>query len=81
MKFGENSLLSFYFAPMGDPAMGPGAYPHCASAFEDRLAAGDITSRDSTRIADDVITAGVTLARFDASGFHGPRTVRISLGY
>jgi hypothetical protein len=45
--------------------MGPGAYPHCASASEDRLAAGDITSRDSTQIAD-VITAGVTykLARF-----------------
>jgi hypothetical protein len=27
-------LLSFYFAPVGDPAIGPAAYPHRASAAE-----------------------------------------------
>jgi hypothetical protein len=35
LKLGEKSLLSFYFAPMGDPAIGPTAYPHRASAIED----------------------------------------------
>lgn len=38
LKLGENGLLSFYFAPMGDPAMGPTAYPHRASASEDPIA-------------------------------------------
>jgi len=27
-KLSENTMLSFYAAPMGDPAMGPVAYPH-----------------------------------------------------
>ena len=28
LKLGENTLLSFYGAPVGDPAMGPTAFPH-----------------------------------------------------
>jgi hypothetical protein len=73
LKLGENGLLSFYFAPMGDPAMGPTAYPHRASASEDPIAPLGHHLQDSTHIADDVITTGVTykLARFEASGFHG----------
>src|SRR5947209_12611827 len=35
---GQKSLLSFYVAPMGDPAMGPTAYPHRASASENPVA-------------------------------------------
>ncbi len=35
LNLGEQSLLSFYVAPVGDPAMGPTAYPHRASASED----------------------------------------------
>lgn len=31
-KSGEKTMLSFYAAPVGDPAMGPPAYPHRASA-------------------------------------------------
>ncbi|HVH72583.1 MAG TPA: hypothetical protein VNB49_15935, partial [Candidatus Dormibacteraeota bacterium] len=31
LKLGEKSLLSFYFAPTGDPAIGPTAYSHRAS--------------------------------------------------
>ena len=37
-KVGEQTLLSVYAAPMGDPAMGPPAYPHRASASEDPIA-------------------------------------------
>jgi hypothetical protein len=73
LKLGENGLLSFYFAPMGDPAMGPTAYPHRTSASEDPIAPLGHHLQDSTHIADDVITTGLTYkaARFEASGFHG----------
>jgi hypothetical protein len=73
LRLGERGLLSFYAAPVGDPAMGPTAYPHRASASEDPMAALGHHLEDSTHIADDVITAGVTYrsVRFEASGFHG----------
>jgi hypothetical protein len=73
LKMGENALLSFYFAPVGDPAMGPIAYPHRASASEDPIAPLGHHLEDSTHIADDVITTGLTykFARMEASGFHG----------
>jgi hypothetical protein len=73
LKLGENGVLSFYFAPMGDPAMGPTAYPHRASASEDPIAPLGHHLQDSTHIADDVITTGLSykVARFEASGFHG----------
>ena len=73
LKLGKGCLLSFYFAPMGDPAMGPTAYPHRASASENSIAPLGHHLEDSTHIADDVITAGLTykFARLEASGFHG----------
>lgn len=73
LKLGEQSLLSFYFAPMGDPAMGPTAYPHRASASENPIAALGHHLEDSTHIADDVVTVGLThrIVRIEASGFHG----------
>lgn len=73
LRLGERTLLSFYFAPMGDPAIGPTAYPHRASASENPVGTLGHHQEDSTHIADDVITAGVThgIARLEASGFHG----------
>lgn len=73
LKLSKKGLLSFYFAPMGDPAMGPTAYPHRVSASEDPMAPLGHHLQDSTHIADDVITTGLTykIARFEASGFHG----------
>lgn len=73
LKLGEHSLLSFYFAPMGDPAMGPTAYPHRASAVEDPIAPLGHHLQDSTHISDDVLTTGFTYnrVRIEASGFHG----------
>ena len=72
-KLGENTLLSFYAAPMGDPALGPVAYPHRESASEDPLAALGHHLEDSTHIAADVLTVGATYRnlRVEASGFHG----------
>lgn len=69
----EHSLLTFYAAPVGDPALGPPAYPHRASASEDPLAPLGHHLQDSTHISDDVITVGFTYHSFrlEASGFHG----------
>ncbi len=72
-KLGEDAMLSFYAAPVGDPAMGPPAYPHRASASEDPVAPLGHHLQDSTHISDDVVTLGVTYRslRLEASGFHG----------
>lgn len=73
VKLGEHALVSFYGGPVGDPAMGPTAYPHRASAAENPMAALGHHLEDSTHIADDVITGGLTYRalRFEVSGFHG----------
>ena len=73
LKLGEKSLLSFYLAPIGDPAIGPTAFPHRASAMENPLAALGHHQQDSTHIAADVVTVGLTydIVRVEASGFHG----------
>ena len=73
LKLGKNGLLSFYAAPMGDPAIGPIAYPHRASASENPLAPLGHHQEDSTHIAEDVVTVGATyrIVRIEASGFHG----------
>jgi hypothetical protein len=73
IKLGENALLSFYAAPVGDPAIGPEAFPHRVSASEDPLAPLGHHLQDSTHIADDVLTLGLTykFARLEVSGFHG----------
>ncbi len=73
LKLGSRALLSFYFAPIGDPAIGPVAYPHRASASENPVAALGHHQEDSTHIADDVVTVGLAyrIARLEASGFHG----------
>jgi hypothetical protein len=69
----QYTLLSLYVAPVGDPAIGPTAYPHRESASEDPLAALGHHQQDSTHIAFNVITAGVTwrTLRLESSGFHG----------
>ena len=73
LKLGERNLLSFYFAPMGDPAIGPTSYPHRASAIENPVGTLGHHQQDSTHIAADVITVGFThrIARLEVSGFHG----------
>src|SRR5215472_9017563 len=72
-SFGEKTALTIYVAPVGDPALGPPAYPHRASASENPLAPLGHHLEDSTHIANDVVTAGIAykLLRLEASGFHG----------
>lgn len=73
MKLGERTLLTLYAAPVGDPALGPTAYPHRASASENPVGALGHHQEDSTHIADDVVTVGVAhgIFRIEGSGFHG----------
>ncbi len=69
----ENTTLQLYAAPVGDPALGPTAYPHRASAMEIPQATLSHHWQDSTHISDDVITAGISWRKLklEASGFHG----------
>lgn len=68
-----NAVLNFYYAPIGDPALGPTAYPHRASAAEMPQAALGHHYEDSTHIADDVATAELAWHRIhlEAGGFYG----------
>jgi hypothetical protein len=73
LPLGSNGLLSFYLAPVGDPAIGPTAFPHRASALENPVATLGHHQEDSTHIADDVVTSALSWRwmRLEASGFHG----------
>ena len=68
-----NTTLELYAAPVGDPALGPTAYPHRASAAELPQAPLSHHLQDSTHISDDVVTAGIAwrTIKVEASGFHG----------
>ncbi|HXA50302.1 MAG TPA: hypothetical protein VNV86_08370 [Candidatus Acidoferrum sp.] len=70
---GENTMLQFYYAPVGDPALGPVAYPHRASAQELPQAPLGHHWQDSTHIADNVATVAIKhrWLRLEASGFFG----------
>lgn len=73
LSLGENTTLELYFAPVGDPALGPIAYPHRASALELPQAPISHHWQDSTHIADEVVTAGIAYKKIklEASGFYG----------
>ena len=62
-----------YVAPVGEPALGPTAFPHRQSAMEIPQAVIGHHFQDSTHIAFNVITAGVAWSRMqiEASAFHG----------
>jgi hypothetical protein len=69
----RNTNVYVYAAPAGDPAFGPVAFPHRASAAE--LPQAPLTHHvlDSTHISFNVITAGAIRgpATIEASAFHG----------
>jgi hypothetical protein len=73
LPLGEHTLLHFYYAAIGDPALGPVAFPHRASAQELPQATLGHHWEDSTHIASNVATVGVKYRwiRLEASGFHG----------
>ncbi|MGH9750031.1 MAG: hypothetical protein ACRD6R_08925, partial [Candidatus Polarisedimenticolia bacterium] len=70
---GRRSTFYLYAAPIGDPALGPVAFPHRAGNAENPSAVLGHHLQDSTHIASDVVTAGWDhgTIRFEASGFHG----------
>ncbi|MGA7412917.1 MAG: hypothetical protein WBW33_20745 [Bryobacteraceae bacterium] len=82
---GEDTILEFFVAPVGDPALGPVAFPHRDSAREFPQAPIGHHWQDSTHIAYDVLTAGIKhrWLRLEASGFHGAEPVenRWNIGY
>jgi hypothetical protein len=69
----EDTTVQIYVAPVGDPALGPVAYPHRASAEELPEAPISHHLQDSTHISDDVVTVGIAhkKLKLEASGFHG----------
>ncbi|HEV2499552.1 MAG TPA: hypothetical protein VGY31_08250 [Terriglobia bacterium] len=69
----KNTIVDAYFAPVGDPALGPVAFPHRASAMELPEAPLSHHLQDSTHISDEVLTAGIShkKVRLEASGFYG----------
>jgi hypothetical protein len=83
LRLGNRALLSLYAAPIGDPAIGPTAYPHRLSASEDPIAALGHHQEDSTHIAFNVLTAGLTWRwlRFEESGFHGAEPTEQRWGF
>ena len=72
-ELGGQTRLEVYVAPVGDPALGPVAYPHRASAAELPEAPISHHWQDSTHISDDVVTVGLAYkkVKLEASGLHG----------
>jgi hypothetical protein len=81
----DSTFFEIYLAPVGDPALGPVAFPHRASASELPQAPLGHHWQDSTHISYDVVTAVLKRrwARLEASGFHGaePGENRWTIGY
>jgi hypothetical protein len=72
-QLSENATADIYFAPVGDPALGPVAFPHRASAMELPQATISHHWQDASHIADEVLTVGISYrkVRLEASGFYG----------
>src|SRR6267378_1477617 len=62
------SELSFYYTPAGEPALGPVAFMHRASASELPMAPLSHHLQDSTHISFGVITTGLVVDRFRIEG-------------
>lgn len=70
---GSSGKIRLYLAPIGEPALGPEAYPHRLSASENPTAPLSHHNQDSTHIAADVVSIGLTKSIFtlEGSAFHG----------
>jgi hypothetical protein len=73
LQFSDRTRLFVYAGPVGDPALGPAAYPHGASASENALSVLGHHEEDSTHVSDSVVTLGVVEGpvQLEASTFHG----------
>ncbi len=81
----RNLGLSLYLAPVGEPAVGPVAFPHRPSAADDPLAPISHHWQDGTHITFGVVTAGVFTreVKLEASWFNGrePDETRTNFDY
>jgi hypothetical protein len=81
----RNLGLSLYLAPVGEPAVGPVAFPHRPSAADDPLAPISHHWQDGTHTTFGVITAGVFTrsVKLEGSWFNGrePDENRTNLDY
>jgi hypothetical protein len=70
---GEKTNVEIYFAPVGDPALGPVGFPHRISAAELPQAPLGHHLQDSTHIANEVLTVALRRQHWGAelSGYHG----------
>jgi hypothetical protein len=77
--------VSLYLAPVGEPALGPVAFPHRPSAADDPLAPLSHHWQDGTHITFGVVTAGVFTrsVKLEASWFNGrePDEIRTNFDY
>ena len=84
-RLGPKTKFTLYAAPVGDPALGPVAFPHRITASELPQATLAHHLQDSTHISYEVVTAGITRGIFglEASGFHGgePGENRWNIGH
>lgn len=73
VDLGHGTTGYIYAAPVGDPALGPTAYPHRPSASELPQAPLAHHLQDSTHIAASVMTIGAQRGQFGlaVSGLHG----------
>jgi hypothetical protein len=73
MPIGRGYSLTLTGAPVGEPALGPVAFMHRSSAFENPTAPLSHHTLDSTHIAMGVITAGIDRGPWliETSTFHG----------
>lgn len=81
----KNLAFDLYVAPVGEPAVGPVAYPHRPSAAADPFAPLAHHWQDATHITFGVITAGVFTRsiKLEASAFNGrePDETRTNFDY
>ena len=71
--FNDKTSFFAYGGPVGEPALGPTAFPHRASASENPAAVLGHHYEDSTHISNSVITLGFVRGpmQVEASTFHG----------
>jgi hypothetical protein len=69
----DKTRLFLYGGPIGEPALGPPAFPHRSSASENPVAILGHHNQDSTHLSYSVITAGISTGpiQLEASTFHG----------
>jgi len=73
VDLGNDTIGYMYAAPVGDPALGPVAFPHRRSEAELPQATLSHHLQDSTHIASSVLTIGAKRDAYgvEISGFHG----------